>query len=104
MVGKLEQNKEAAQSPLNQAMQELNFDDVSKIFEQSQLTNPPFSFSYNPSGGNSNLRFGKMPHWCNTESVITEERSDKRFIDEAWKMTRFTALSSSLICYSAKAI
>ncbi|OEF03219.1 class I poly(R)-hydroxyalkanoic acid synthase [Vibrio crassostreae] len=84
-----EQNKEAAQSPLNQAMQELNFDDASKIFEQA-ANQPAVLLQLQSQWWEQQLKIWQNTALMgNTESVITEERSDKRFIDEAWKNDPF---------------
>ncbi|CAH7265789.1 Poly(3-hydroxyalkanoate) polymerase [Vibrio chagasii] len=84
-----EQNKEAAQSPLNQAMQELNFDDASKIFEQA-ANQPAVLLQLQSQWWEQQLKIWQNAALMgNTESVITEERSDKRFIDEAWKNDPF---------------
>ncbi len=84
-----EQNKEAAQSPLNQAMQELNFDDASKIFEQA-ANQPAVLLQLQSQWWEQQLKIWQNAALTgNTESVITEERSDKRFIDEAWKNDPF---------------
>ncbi|CAK2788688.1 polyhydroxyalkanoate synthase subunit PhaC [Vibrio crassostreae] len=84
-----EQNKEAAQSPLNQAMQELNFDDASKIFEQA-ANQPAVLLQLQSQWWEQQLKIWQNAALMgNTESVISEERSDKRFIDEAWKNDPF---------------
>ncbi|CAH6939744.1 Poly(3-hydroxyalkanoate) polymerase [Vibrio chagasii] len=84
-----EQNKEAAQSPLNQAMQELNFDDASKIFEQA-ANQPAVLLQLQSQWWEQQLKIWQNAALMgNTEIVITEERSDKRFIDEAWKNDPF---------------
>ncbi|KZX57571.1 class I poly(R)-hydroxyalkanoic acid synthase [Vibrio sp. HI00D65] len=84
-----EQNKEAAQSPLNQAMQELNFDDASKIFEQA-ANQPAALLQLQSQWWEQQLKIWQNAALMgNTQSVITEDRSDKRFIDEAWKNDPF---------------
>jgi len=84
-----EQNKEAAQSPLNQAMQELNFDDTSKIFEQA-ANQPAALLQLQSQWWEQQLKIWQNAALMgNTQSVITEDRSDKRFIDEAWKNDPF---------------
>ena len=84
-----EQNKEAAQSPLNQAMQELNFDDASKIFEQA-ANQPAVLLQLQSQWWEQQLKIWQNAALMgNTQSVITEDRSDKRFIDEAWKNDPF---------------
>ncbi|SBT11707.1 class I poly(R)-hydroxyalkanoic acid synthase [Vibrio celticus] len=84
-----EQNKEAAQSPLNQAMQELNFDDASKIFEQA-ANQPAVLLQLQSQWWEQQLKIWQNAALMgNTESVISEDRSDKRFIDEAWKNDPF---------------
>ncbi|CAK2415795.1 polyhydroxyalkanoate synthase subunit PhaC [Vibrio crassostreae] len=84
-----EQNKEAAQSPLNQAMQELNFDDASKIFEQV-ANQPAVLLQLQSQWWEQQLKIWQNAALMgNTESVISEGRSDKRFIDEAWKNDPF---------------
>ncbi|WP_135383804.1 class I poly(R)-hydroxyalkanoic acid synthase [Vibrio tasmaniensis] len=84
-----EQNKEAAQSPLNQAMQELNFDDASKIFEQA-ANHPAVLLQLQSQWWEQQLQIWQNAALMgNTESVISEDRSDKRFIDDAWKNDPF---------------
>ncbi|CAV26190.1 class I poly(R)-hydroxyalkanoic acid synthase [Vibrio atlanticus] len=84
-----EQNKEAAQSPLNQAMQELNFDDASKIFEQA-ANQPAVLLQLQSQWWEQQLQIWQNAALMgNTESIISEERSDKRFIDDAWKNDPF---------------
>ncbi|MEZ8012283.1 MULTISPECIES: class I poly(R)-hydroxyalkanoic acid synthase [Vibrio] len=84
-----EQNKEAAQSPLNQAMQELNFDDASKIFEQA-ANQPAVLLQLQSQWWEQQLQIWQNAALMgNTESIISEERSDKRFIDNAWKNDPF---------------
>ncbi|MFA1569828.1 class I poly(R)-hydroxyalkanoic acid synthase [Vibrio tasmaniensis 1F-187] len=84
-----EQNKEAAQSPLNQAMQEVNFDDASKIFEQA-ANQPAVLLQLQSQWWEQQLQIWQNAALMgNTESIISEERSDKRFIDDAWKNDPF---------------
>jgi len=84
-----EQNKEAAQSPLNKAMRELNFEDASKIFEQA-ANQPAALLQLQAQWWEQQLKIWQNTALMgNTESVITEDRGDKRFIDEAWKNDPF---------------
>lgn len=84
-----EQNKEAAQSPLNKAMQELNFNDASKIFEQA-ANQPAVLLQLQSQWWEQQLQIWQNAALMgNTESVITEDRGDKRFIDDAWKNDPF---------------
>ncbi|MFA0487850.1 class I poly(R)-hydroxyalkanoic acid synthase [Vibrio splendidus] len=84
-----EQNKEAAQSPLNKAMQELNFNDASKIFEQA-ANQPAALLQLQSQWWEQQLQIWQNAALMgNTESVITEDRGDKRFIDDAWKNDPF---------------
>ena len=84
-----EKNKEAVQSPLNQAMQELNFDDASKIFEQA-ANQPAVLLQLQSQWWEQQLKIWQNAALMgNTESVITEDRGDKRFIDDAWKNDPF---------------
>ena len=84
-----EQNKEAAQSPLNKAMQELNFDDASKIFEQA-ANQPAVLLQLQSQWWEQQLQIWQNAALMgNTESVISEDRGDKRFIDDAWKNDPF---------------
>ncbi|MFS1908200.1 class I poly(R)-hydroxyalkanoic acid synthase [Vibrio lentus] len=84
-----EQNKEAAQSPLNKVMQELNFDDASKIFEQA-ANQPAVLLQLQSQWWEQQLQIWQNAALMgNTESVITEDRGDKRFIDDAWKNDPF---------------
>lgn len=84
-----EKNKEAVQSPLNQAMQELNFDDASKIFEQA-ANQPAVLLQLQSQWWEQQLKIWQNAALMgNTESIITEDRGDKRFIDDAWKNDPF---------------
>ena len=84
-----EQNKEAAQSPLNTAMKDLNFDDASKIFEQA-ANQPAVLLQLQSQWWEQQLQIWQNAALMgNTESVITEDRGDKRFIDDAWKNDPF---------------
>lgn len=84
-----EQNKEAAQSPLNKAIQELNFDDASKIFEQA-ANQPAVLLQLQSQWWEQQLQIWQNAALMgNTESVIAEDRGDKRFIDDAWKNDPF---------------
>lgn len=84
-----EQNKEAAQSPLNKAMQELNFNDASKIFEQA-ANQPAVLLQLQSQWWEQQLQIWQNAALMgNTESVIAEDRGDKRFIDDAWKNDPF---------------
>ncbi|WP_439148329.1 class I poly(R)-hydroxyalkanoic acid synthase [Vibrio sp.] len=84
-----EKNKEAVQSPLNQAMQELNFDDASKIFKQA-ANQPAVLLQLQSQWWEQQLKIWQNAALMgNTESVITEDRGDKRFVDDAWKNDPF---------------
>lgn len=70
-------------------MQELNFDDASKIFEQA-ANQPAVLLQLQSQWWEQQLKIWQNAALMgNTEIVITEERSDKRFIDEAWKNDPF---------------
>lgn len=84
-----EQSKEAAQSPLNKAMQEINFEDASKIFEQA-INQPADMLKLQTQWWEQQLQIWQNTVLMgNTSSIVSEERDDKRFIDEAWKNDPF---------------
>ncbi|MFL7022341.1 class I poly(R)-hydroxyalkanoic acid synthase [Vibrio cyclitrophicus] len=70
-------------------MQELNFEDASKIFEQA-ANQPAALLQLQAQWWEQQLKIWQNTALMgNTESVITEDRGDKRFIDEAWKNDPF---------------
>jgi polyhydroxyalkanoate synthase subunit PhaC len=84
-----EQSKEAAQSPLNKAMQEINFEDASKIFEQA-INQPADMLKLQTQWWEQQLQIWQNTVLMgNTSSIVSEERDDKRFIDDAWKNDPF---------------
>ncbi len=70
-------------------MQELNFDDASKIFEQA-ANQPALLLQLQSQWWEQQLQIWQNAALMgNTESVIAEDRGDKRFIDDAWKNDPF---------------
>ncbi|MGR5365243.1 class I poly(R)-hydroxyalkanoic acid synthase [Photobacterium damselae] len=80
-----EANKAAVNSPLNKAMQEVNFEDTAKFFEQA-ANQPAAMLKVQTHWWEQQLQI-----WQNlvlsdpSKSVIEAELGDKRFANEAWQ-------------------
>ncbi|PMK00295.1 class I poly(R)-hydroxyalkanoic acid synthase [Vibrio sp. 10N.261.55.A7] len=85
----LELNKEAVNSPLNKAMQEVNFEDSAKFFEQA-ANQPAALLQLQTQWWEQQLQIWQnVALEGNSKSFVTEEKGDKRFSDEAWKTDAF---------------
>ncbi|NVO61950.1 class I poly(R)-hydroxyalkanoic acid synthase [Photobacterium damselae] len=80
-----EANKAAVNSPLNKAMQEVNFEDTAKFFEQA-ANQPAAMLKVQTHWWEQQLQI-----WQNlvlsdpSKSVVEAELGDKRFANEAWQ-------------------
>ncbi|HGO5293083.1 TPA: class I poly(R)-hydroxyalkanoic acid synthase [Photobacterium damselae subsp. damselae] len=80
-----EANKAAVNSPLNKAMQEVNFEDIAKFFEQA-ANQPAAMLKVQTHWWEQQLQI-----WQNlvlsdpSKSVVEAELGDKRFANEAWQ-------------------
>ncbi|MEZ8824354.1 class I poly(R)-hydroxyalkanoic acid synthase [Vibrio amylolyticus] len=85
----LELNKEAVNSPLNKAMQEVNFEDSAKFFEQA-ANQPAALLQLQTQWWEQQLQIWQnVALEGNSKSFVTEEKGDKRFSDESWKTDAF---------------
>ncbi|MCK6263640.1 class I poly(R)-hydroxyalkanoic acid synthase [Vibrio sp. ZSDE26] len=85
----LEQNKEAVNSPLNKAMQEVNFEDSAKFFEQA-ANQPAALLQLQTQWWEQQLQIWQNVALAgNSKSLVEEEKGDKRFKDDAWKNDAF---------------
>ncbi|WP_295891052.1 class I poly(R)-hydroxyalkanoic acid synthase [uncultured Vibrio sp.] len=85
----LELNKEAVNSPLNKAMQEVNFEDSAKFFEQA-ANQPAALLQLQTQWWEQQLQIWQnVALEGNSKSFVNEEKGDKRFSDEAWKTDAF---------------
>ncbi|USD42744.1 class I poly(R)-hydroxyalkanoic acid synthase [Vibrio sp. SCSIO 43135] len=85
----LELSKAAVNSPLNKAMQEVNFEDTAKLFEQA-ANQPAALLKLQTQWWEQQLQIWQNVALAgNTESLIEAEKGDKRFSDDAWKSDAF---------------
>ncbi|MGF1696417.1 class I poly(R)-hydroxyalkanoic acid synthase [Vibrio lamellibrachiae] len=85
----LELNKEAVNSPLNKAMQEVNFEDSAKFFEQA-ANQPAALLQLQTQWWEQQLQIWQnVALEGNSKSFLEAEKGDKRFSDEAWKNDAF---------------
>ncbi|MDA0148407.1 class I poly(R)-hydroxyalkanoic acid synthase [Vibrio sp. LaRot3] len=81
----LELNRAAVNTPLNKAMQEVNFEDTAKLFE-SAANQPAALLEIQTKWWQQQLEiWQKVALTGNTESVVEAERGDKRFSNESWQ-------------------
>ncbi|EKO3697025.1 class I poly(R)-hydroxyalkanoic acid synthase [Vibrio metschnikovii] len=96
-----EANKMAANSPLNQAIQAVNFEDSAKFFEQA-VNQPTALLQLQTQWWEQQMQIWQQVVLSgNTQSVIEAEKGDKRFNDETWQsqaMYNFIKQSYLLFC------
>ncbi|CAM3820275.1 class I poly(R)-hydroxyalkanoic acid synthase [Vibrio aquimaris] len=81
----LELSRAAVNSPLNKAMQEVNFEDTSKLFE-SAANQPAVLLQIQAEWWQQQLQIWQNVALAqNGETVVEAEKGDKRFSDEEWK-------------------
>lgn len=86
----LEQSRAAVNSPLNKAMQEVNFEDTAKLFE-SAANQPAALLQIQADWWQQQLQIWQNVALAgNTNDVVTPERGDKRFSNEEWQQDVFS--------------
>ena len=81
----LELNKASVNTPLNKAMQEVNFEDTTKLLE-SAANNPTAILEVQAKWWEQQLEIWQnVALTGNTESIVEAERGDKRFSSEGWQ-------------------
>lgn len=97
----LENSKEAVNSPLNKAMQEINFEDAAELFEKA-ANQPATMLQLQTQWWEQQLNIWQnIALSGNSESVIEAEKGDKRFTDESWKSDAFYSfIKQSYLLYS----
>ncbi|WP_341664356.1 class I poly(R)-hydroxyalkanoic acid synthase [Vibrio sp.] len=85
----LELSRAAVNSPLNKAMQEVNFEDTSKLFE-SAANQPAALLQIQAEWWQQQLQIWQNVALAqNGETIVEAEKGDKRFSDEEWKSDIF---------------
>jgi len=85
----LELSRAAANSPLNKAMQEVNFEDTTKLFE-SAANQPAALLKIQADWWQQQLQIWQnVALSANAEDVIKAEKGDKRFSHEEWQQDVF---------------
>lgn len=85
----LELNKAAVNSPLNKAMQEVNFEDTAKFFEQA-INQPTAMLKLQTQWWEQQLHIWQNIVLAgNKESIVNTDTGDKRFDHEAWQNEAF---------------
>lgn len=85
----LELSRAAANSPLNKAMQEISFEDTTKLFE-SAANNPAALLKIQSEWWQQQLQIWQnVALSSNTETVVEAEKGDKRFDHEEWQNDMF---------------
>ncbi|WP_413113338.1 class I poly(R)-hydroxyalkanoic acid synthase [Thaumasiovibrio sp. DFM-14] len=83
----LDSGKTAMNSPLNQALNEINIEDTAKLF-QNAVNQPENMVKVQMDWWEKQLKIWQnvvMPSEGSSEPVMKAERGDKRFADEAWQ-------------------
>ncbi|KLN63743.1 MULTISPECIES: class I poly(R)-hydroxyalkanoic acid synthase [Vibrio] len=85
----LELSRAAANSPLNKAMQEVNFEDTTKLFE-SAANQPAVLLKIQADWWQQQLQIWQnVALTANTEEIVQAEKGDKRFAHEEWQKDIF---------------
>ncbi|ARC94622.1 class I poly(R)-hydroxyalkanoic acid synthase [Vibrio coralliilyticus] len=85
----LELSRAAVNSPLNKAMQEVNFEDTTKLFE-SAANQPAAMLQIQAEWWQQQLRIWQNVALAqNSESIVEAEKGDKRFSNEEWQSDVF---------------
>ncbi|KGY13900.1 poly(3-hydroxyalkanoate) synthetase [Vibrio tubiashii] len=85
----LELSRAAANSPLNKAMQEISFEDTTKLFE-SAANNPAALLKIQSEWWQQQLQIWQnVALSSNTQTVVEAEKGDKRFDHEEWQNDMF---------------
>ncbi|NOI82051.1 class I poly(R)-hydroxyalkanoic acid synthase [Vibrio tubiashii] len=81
----LELSRAAANSPLNKAMQEVNLEDTTKLFE-SAANQPAALLKIQADWWQQQLQIWQnVTLTANTEEIVKAEKGDKRFAHEEWQ-------------------
>lgn len=95
-----EVNKAAVQSPLNKALQEVNFEDTTKLFEQA-VNQPAALLELQSNWWEQQLQIWQNVVLGNSEQVVEAERGDKRFSDQSWQNeAMFSFIKQSYLLFS----
>lgn len=90
-----EVNKAVVNSPLNKAMQEVNFEDTAKLFEQA-ANQPAAILKLQAQWWEQQLQIWQNVALAGNQAQIIEaEKGDKRFSNEACKMKPCIASSNN---------
>lgn len=94
-------NKAAMNSPLNKALQEVNYDDTAKMFEQA-LKQPSSMLKMQTEWWEQQLQIWQNVVLAgNKEQVVAPDKSDKRFSDSSWESDAFFSfIKQSYLLYS----
>ncbi|KJY83969.1 poly(3-hydroxyalkanoate) synthetase [Vibrio galatheae] len=97
----LELSRAAANSPLNKAMQEVNFEDTAKLFE-SAANQPAALLKIQADWWQQQLQIWQnVALAANTEEVVKAEKGDKRFAHDEWqKDIFFNFIKQSYLLFS----
>ncbi|WP_425667017.1 class I poly(R)-hydroxyalkanoic acid synthase [Vibrio tubiashii] len=97
----LELSRAAANSPLNKAMQEVNFEDTTKLFE-SAANQPAALLKIQADWWQQQLQIWQnVALTANTEEIVKAEKGDKRFAHEEWqKDIFFNFIKQSYLLFS----
>ncbi|NRB70089.1 MAG: class I poly(R)-hydroxyalkanoic acid synthase, partial [Vibrio sp.] len=81
----LELSRAAVNSPLNKAMQEVNFEDTTQLFE-SVANQPAAMLKIQAEWWQQQLQIWQNVALAqNSESIVEAEKGDKRFSNEEWQ-------------------
>ncbi|RQW64577.1 class I poly(R)-hydroxyalkanoic acid synthase [Vibrio viridaestus] len=94
-------NKAAMNSPINKALQEVNYDDTAKMFEQA-LKQPSSMLKMQTEWWEQQLQIWQNVVLAgNKEQVVVPDKSDKRFSDASWESDAFFSfIKQSYLLYS----
>ncbi|QJY38967.1 class I poly(R)-hydroxyalkanoic acid synthase [Vibrio europaeus] len=97
----LELSRAAANSPLNKAMQEVNLEDTTKLFE-SAANQPAALLKIQAEWWQQQLQIWQnVALTANTEELVKAEKGDKRFAHEEWqKDIFFNFIKQSYLLFS----
>ncbi|EHI9299750.1 class I poly(R)-hydroxyalkanoic acid synthase [Vibrio vulnificus] len=96
-----EVGKAAVNSPLNKAMQEVNFEDTAKFFEEA-ANQPQAILQLQTQWWEQQLQIWQNVALSgNTQSIIEADKGDKRFSNEAWQSeAMYSFIKQSYLLFS----
>ncbi|MCU8246874.1 class I poly(R)-hydroxyalkanoic acid synthase [Vibrio vulnificus] len=96
-----EVGKAAVNSPLNKAMQEVNFEDTAKLFEKA-ANQPQAILQLQTQWWEQQLQIWQNVALSgNTQSIIEADKGDKRFSNEAWQSeAMYSFIKQSYLLFS----